>query len=203
VEALPTFGELKWKPLRRPLGVSAFGINAYWAESAGDELIEAHDELGSGAGRHEEVYVVLDGAARFSVAGEEFDAPPGTVVFVRDPAARRGAVATQPGTTALAIGGSPDRVYEVSPWEWVAEAIPAWQAGDYDGARATIERGLEEHPDNPSLLYDLACVESLSGDHDAAIAHLRRAIELKPEFAEDARADHDFASIRDRSDFPA
>jgi tetratricopeptide (TPR) repeat protein len=185
------------------LGVSAFGINAYWAESAGDELIEAHDELGSGAGRHEEVYVVLDGAARFSVAGEEFDAPPGTVVFVRDPAARRGAVATQPGTTALAIGGSPDCAYEVSPWEWVAEAIPAWRAGDYDGARATIERGLGEHPDNPSLLYDLACVESLSGDHDAAIGHLRRAIELKPEFAGDARADDDFASIRDRSDFPA
>ena len=200
---MPTFGELKWKPLRRPLGVSAFGINAYWAESAGDELIEAHDELGSGAGRHEEVYVVLDGAARFTVAGEEFDAAPGTVVFVRDPAARRAAVATEPGTTALAIGASSDRAYEVSPWEWVAEAIPAWKAGDYEAARETIERGLREHPDNPSLLYDLACLEALSGDQDAAVEHLRRALELKPDLAGDARADDDFASIRDRSDFPA
>jgi tetratricopeptide (TPR) repeat protein len=200
---LPTFGELKWKPLRRPLGVSAFGINAYWAESAGDELIEAHDELGSGAGRHEEVYVVLDGAARFTVAGEEFDASPGTVVFVRDPAARRAAVATEPRTTALAIGGSRGRAYEVSPWEWVAEAIPAWKAGDYEAARETIARGLREHPDNPSLLYDFACLEALSGDQDAAVEHLRRALELKPELAGDARADDDFASIRDRSDFPA
>jgi tetratricopeptide (TPR) repeat protein len=200
---VPTFGELRWKPLRRPLGVSAFGINAYWAESAGDELIEAHDELGSGAGRHEEVYVVLEGAARFTVAGEDFDAPPGTVVFVRDPAARRAAVATQPKTTALVIGGSPGRPYEISPWEWVAEAIPAWRAGDYEAARETIERGLREHPDNPSLLYDLACLEALSGEHDAAVARLRRALELKPELAEDALADEDFASIRDRGDFPA
>jgi tetratricopeptide (TPR) repeat protein len=200
---VPSFGELKWKPLRRPFGVSAFGINAYWADSAGDELIEAHDELGSGAGRHEEVYVVLEGAARFTVAGEEFDAPPGTVVFVRDPAARRAAVATQPKTTALVIGGSPGRPYEISPWEWVAEAIPAWRAGDYDDARETIERGLREHPDNPSLLYDLACLEALSGEHDAAVERLRRALELRPELAEDALADEDLASIRDRGDFPA
>jgi tetratricopeptide (TPR) repeat protein len=200
---LPTFGRLKWKPLRRPLGVSAFGINAYWAELAGDELIEAHDELGSGAGRHEEVYVVLEGAARFTVAGEEFDALPGTVVFVRDPAARRAAVATKPNTTALVIGGSPDRVYEVSPWEWVAEAIPAWRAGDYEAARETIGRGLRDHPDNPSLLYDLASLEALSGEHDAAVEHLRRALELRPQFAEDAISDEDFASIRDRADFPA
>ncbi|HEY6583580.1 MAG TPA: tetratricopeptide repeat protein, partial [Gaiellaceae bacterium] len=72
-----------------------------------------------------------------------------------------------------------------------------------DAARETIERGLREHPDNPSLLYDLACLEALSGDQDAAVEHLRRALELKPDLAGDARADDDFASIRDRSDFPA
>ena len=50
-----------------------------------------------------------------------------------------------------------------------------------------IESGLEEHPDNPSLLYDLACLEALSGESDAAIKHLRRAVELKPEYAQDAQ----------------
>jgi tetratricopeptide (TPR) repeat protein len=182
--------------------VTAFGVNAYWAESPGDELIEAHDELGGGAGHHEELYVVLTGAARFTVAGDEFDGPAGTVVFVRDPAARRAAVATEANTTALAVGGAAGRPYEVSPWEWVAEAIPAWRSGDYGSARATIERGLREHPDNPSLLYDLACVEALDGDADAAVDHLRRAVELKPEYANDARSDEDFASIRQRPDFP-
>jgi tetratricopeptide (TPR) repeat protein len=147
--------------------------------------------------------VVLDGAARFTVAGDEFDALPGTVVFVRDPAVRRGAVAAEADTTALAVGGSPGKPYEVSPWEWVAEAIPAWKAGDYGSARETIEKGLEEYPDNPSLLYDLACLEALGGEPDAAIGHLRRALDLRPEYAKDAEAEEDFASIRHREDFPA
>jgi tetratricopeptide (TPR) repeat protein len=202
VEALPTFGELKWKPLRRPLGVSAFGVNAYWAEQAWDELIEEHDELGAGAGKHEELSVVLGGAARFTVAGDEFEAPTGTVVFVRDPAARRAAVATEANTTALAVGGSPGRPYEVSPWEWVAESIPAWRSGNYATARATIEKGLREYPDHPSLLYDLACLEALTGETEAAIEHLRRAVELKPEYAKDALQEEDFASIRDHPAFP-
>jgi tetratricopeptide (TPR) repeat protein len=202
VEALPTFGELKWKPLRRPLGVTAFGVNAYWAEQAGDELIEEHDELGAGAGKHEELYVVVGGAARFIVAGDEFEAPTGTVVFVRDPAARRAAVATEANTTALAVGGTPGRPYEVSPWEWVAEAIPAWRSGDYAAARATIENGLREYPENPSLLYDLACLEALMGETEAAIEHLHRAVELRPEYTRDAREEEDFASIRDHPTFP-
>jgi tetratricopeptide (TPR) repeat protein len=202
VEALPTFGELKWKPLRRPLGVTAFGVNAYWAEQPGDELIEEHDELGAGAGRHEELYVVIGGSARFTVAGDEFEASTGTVVFVRDPAARRAAVATQADTTALAVGGFPGRPYEVSPWEWVAEAIPAWRSGDYRTARATITSGLAEHPDNPSLLYELACLEALDGEPQAAIEHLRRAVELKPDYAKNAQADEDFASIRGHPGFP-
>jgi tetratricopeptide (TPR) repeat protein len=203
VEAVPTFGELKWKPLRRPLGVTAFGFNAYWAEKAGDELIEPHDELGAGAGRHEELYVVIGGSARFTVAGEEFDAPPRTVVFVRDPAVRRGAVATEPNTTALAVGGVSGHAYQVSPWESVAHAIPVWRNGDYRAARTMIEEGLEEHPDNPSLLYELACVEALDGDAEAALGHLRHAVELKPDYAKDAQEDEDFASIRARPDFPA
>ena len=146
---------------------------------------------------------MIGGAARFTVAGEEFDAVPGAVVFVRDPAVRRGAVATEANTTALAVGGTPGQAYEVSPWEWVAEAIPPWGAGDYATARRTIENGLREHPDNPSLLYDLACAEALDGDSEAAIEHLRRAVELKPEYAKDAQSDEDLASIRSHPNFPA
>ena len=59
-----------FEPIRRRLGVRAFGVNAYTAREAGDQLIESHDETGSGSGHHEELYVVVAGRAtrRSSVA---------------------------------------------------------------------------------------------------------------------------------------
>ncbi|MEA2292917.1 MAG: hypothetical protein QOE86_556, partial [Solirubrobacteraceae bacterium] len=52
------------RPVRRPLGITAFGTNAFSAD-AGERLIEEHDETGGGAGVHEELYVVLTGHATF------------------------------------------------------------------------------------------------------------------------------------------
>ena len=99
-------GEFDTIPVRIPLGISAFGVNAYGSREAGGHVIEEHDELGAGAGRHEELYVVLAGRATFTVAGEELDAPAGTLVFVRDPATRRAATAAEPDTTVLVVGGT-------------------------------------------------------------------------------------------------
>src|SRR4029453_3876490 len=77
-------GELQWRPVRRTLGVEAFGINAYTAD-AGELVVEEHNETGPGAGHHEELYVVITGRATFTVDGESFDAPVGTLVFLDDP----------------------------------------------------------------------------------------------------------------------
>jgi hypothetical protein len=59
----------EWRPLRRELGITAFGTNAYVAEQAGDLVIERHDELAEDddPGGSEEIYVVVRGAARFTV----------------------------------------------------------------------------------------------------------------------------------------
>ena len=87
--------------------------------AAGDPAIERHDEQpedGDAPG-HEELYVVLSGAARFTVGDEEFDARPGTLVFISDPALVREAVATAPGTTTLAIGAARGVAFEPSDWE--------------------------------------------------------------------------------------
>ena len=56
---------------------------------------------------------------------------------------------------------------------------------------------LEKRPDHPATLYNLACAEALAGRADDALAHLRRALELRPEWAEMAQEDEDFASVRD------
>jgi tetratricopeptide (TPR) repeat protein len=192
---------LLWRPVRRRLGIEGFGVNAYTAIEAGEEVIEHHDETGSGAGKHEELYVVVRGRARFQLDGDEFDAPVGTLVFVRDRTVRRGAYAEEAGTTVLAMGGKPGEPFEVSPWEDYFAAIPLSATGDHDGAAAIIRGALERNPDNPSVLYNLACAETLAGDTEAALEHLARAVELNPKTADWAEQDSDFDPIRDDSRF--
>jgi tetratricopeptide (TPR) repeat protein len=195
-------GELTTVPVRIPLGISAFGVNAYEAAAVGGPVIEEHDELGAGAGHHEELYLVLRGHARFTVAGEEVDAPAGTLVFVRDPAARRGADAVAPGTTVLVVGATRGEVFEPSPWESWLEALPSYTAGDYEEAVEIMRRGLERHPDNPNVLYNLACCEALAGRHEEALGHLARSAELDPRVVEWAREDVDLESVRGDDRFP-
>jgi hypothetical protein len=169
VEGIPVFGTLVWKPIRKTLGVTAFGINAYAAANAGDEVVEEHTEEPLG---HEEIYVVLRGRATFTVDGEEVDAPAGTLVYLDDPKQERRALAAEPGTTVLAIGGVPGR-HEISAWESFFPALPAVEAGDWDSARAILEEGLRER-DHSALHYWLARVEALAGNERRAREELAK-----------------------------
>ena len=188
-------GELQWRPLRRTLGIEAFGINAYTA-SAGELVVEEHDETGAGAGHHEELYIVVTGRATFTVDGEEIDAPVGTCVFLDKPEERRGARALEDGTTVLAIGGVRGEAFKVSPWEFAFAATPAWKANRWDEVAALYHEGLELHPGNASLLYNLACAEALAGEPDAALEHLAGAA-TDPRFRKFAETDTDLDSLRD------
>jgi tetratricopeptide (TPR) repeat protein len=187
-----------WIPLREQLDVRAFGVNAWSVENVGDPVIPEHDERQV---EHEELYVVVRGHARFTVAGDELDAPEGTIVFVRDPAVRRSAVATEPDTVVLSAGGRPGRAYSPSAWEWSARAFQPYHDGDYEGALAGFREGHEAFPSDWALLYNMACMEALLGRRDDAIAHLRAAYELGADT--DPLADDDLASLRDDSELVA
>jgi mannose-6-phosphate isomerase-like protein (cupin superfamily) len=200
VEPIPVAG-VGWKPVRRTLGIEAFGINAYTGD-AGEHVVEEHDEQGGGAGGHEEVYAVIAGRATFTVAGDDIDAGPGTLVFVRDPAARRSAVAAADGTTVLAVGGPPGEAFQPSPWEWSFAAEPLVRNGEHEAGIALMREALERYPDNASTLYNLACFEALAGLADDAIGHLARAAELEPKTAAWAEDDRDLDSLRERPGFP-
>ena len=116
----PDRGLPAWKPVRRELGIRAFGTNAYVGAAAGEIVIEPHDELpreGDPRPGHQEIYLVLDGAARFTVAGDEFDVPKGGIVFLEDPALHRQAVALEPGTVVFAVGSPVGEAFVPSPWE--------------------------------------------------------------------------------------
>ena len=183
---------LQWKPLRRTLGIDAFGINAYSGADVGDHVVEEHTEETLG---HQEVYVVVVGHATFSLDGKEIDAPQGTLVFIRDPKVRRFATAVEPGTTVLAIGGLPGQ-HTPSAWEWYFEAEKYRESGDYAAALELLGDAQERFPNHAGVLYSLACWQSLAGDTDAAIASLNAAIAVKPEVAEWATDDADLDAIR-------
>jgi tetratricopeptide (TPR) repeat protein len=199
LEAIPVAEGLVWHPVRRRFGVTAFGINAYSAEEVGGHVVERHTEQQLG---HEEVYIVVNGRARFILDENEVDAPAGTLVFIGDPAVRREAVAEEPGTFVLAVGAKPGAPYEVSAWETMFYALPSSRAGDWDTAISMHEEALRERPGHSALLYNLACMESRGGRHQEALLHLRQAGELDRRWLEYAQKDTDFDPIRREPGFP-
>jgi hypothetical protein len=104
-------------PIRNHFGLRSFGINAYVADHAGDRVIGQHDHADPGDEKHEELYFVHTGAARFVVDGEAIDAPAGTWVSVPDVRSRRSATALEDATTVIVIGAEPGAVYEISAAE--------------------------------------------------------------------------------------
>jgi hypothetical protein len=154
-------------------------------------------EEGGGSGGHQELYIVLTGAARFTIGEDEFEAPAGTFVFLSDPALRRAAVAAAPNTSVLAVGGAAGEAYQVSPWEF---SFLGLAKGGSDGVKH-FEEGLARYPDNAKLHYNLACLHALDGRREEALAALRRAAELDPAMRQSAADDRDFASLRDDPGF--
>ena len=85
IDAVPSIDDegVDWRPIQHYFQLTAFGINVYRATGAGIQVIGDHDER---AGRHEEVYVVLEGRVAFTVGDESFACEKGSVVVVKDPA---------------------------------------------------------------------------------------------------------------------
>jgi tetratricopeptide (TPR) repeat protein len=199
---LPTSNPaIKWAPIRRHFDVHSFGINAWTASEPGTQVISEHDEVGPRALRHEELYFVVTGRATFTVDGETFDAPAGTVVFVRDPAVRRGAVAEEKDTTVLAVGARPGEAFTPSQWERSAPALAYFATQDYEKAHEVLSEVIHEDPNDATVLFNLACAESLLGRTDDALGHLEQSIANDESFRELARTDTDFDPIRDDSRF--
>jgi hypothetical protein len=181
-------------PVREALGIHSFGINAI---KLGDDgtLINEHDEAGSG---QEEVYVVLDGTATFEIDGATVDAPAGTFISV-PPESRRKATGD---ATVLALGGTPGEAYQGLDWgeAWPihTESLAAYGEQRYADALAAVRSGLERFPDHAGLNYNYACFATLAGQvDDETFRRLKQAGQLFPPFREQARADDDFAAVRD------
>jgi quercetin dioxygenase-like cupin family protein len=97
------------RPVRRRLGITAFGTNAFTAEKGDECVVEEHCEQDG----QEELYFVASGRVTFVLGDAEIDAPAGTFVHA-EPGMKRGAVATEPKTAVLVIGAKPGVPYEIS-----------------------------------------------------------------------------------------
>jgi hypothetical protein len=192
-------GRCPMRPVRFHLGIQSFGANAWTGNEAGDRLINEHDE--NEPGGHEELYVVLNGHARFEIDGETIDAPQGAFVFVK-PAAKRTAFAEEAGTTLLALGGAPGHAYEASGWEVWAPINQLYRDGAFAEAAERGRALADANPQYPAVAYNTACCEALSGQKDEAIAHLRGALAGGNEqLIALAKEDTDLDSLRDEPAF--
>jgi mannose-6-phosphate isomerase-like protein (cupin superfamily) len=188
-------GRCPFRPVRYNLGISAFGVNAWTGRNPRDRIINEHTQ-----GDEEELYVVVAGHATFEIGGQTVDAPAGTLVFV-SPDERRTAFADEAGTTILVIGAVAGQAYEPDGMELWAPVVPYYQAGDYDRAIEVLKPIAEQHPEYPTLLYNLACIESIAGRKTEAIDHLRQSVERSDRSRELARDDSDFDAIREEPAF--
>ena len=186
-------GRAPMRAVRHHFGITSFGVNAWMAREAGAQIINEHDE--SEPDSQEELYLVLRGRASFEIDGEPFDAPAGTLVFAR-PGVKRAALAQEPGTTIVVVGGVPGQPYEPGGWELFAPVRPLYEAGDYREAAARGRELLAGDPPYADLFYNVACCESLAGEKDRAIAHLRRAVELSERTRSFLAGDADLDALR-------
>jgi mannose-6-phosphate isomerase-like protein (cupin superfamily) len=187
LDAIPWPGaQTTWRPLRQAIGARIVGMGAYTAEEAGQDVVEPHREADGGMGHHE-VYIVVRGRATFTLDGEEVDAPAGTVVRV-DPEVHRHAVAAEPGTAVVALGGEP--TYEPSSSEWIERARPHIRS-DPAQARAIVDDLRAQRPDSPGVPIAEALLAIGSGDHEAAAEALRAV----PQYHDRLRDDPDLGCL--------
>jgi hypothetical protein len=184
--------ELAWLPLREVLGTRIVGMAVFVADRVGQELIEGHTESDGGRG-HEEVYVVLRGRATFVLDGEEVDAPAGTFVVV-EPAVHRRAVAAEPGSAVLALGGPP--TFEPSASEWIERARPFIRS-DPGRARAIVDDLRAAKPESPGTAIAEALLAMGRGDSELARRTLATVLAEHPGLRTPLEQDPDLGPLLD------
>jgi quercetin dioxygenase-like cupin family protein len=178
-------------PLRRLLEVRAFGINC-WTAPVGERVIERHSEPDG----DEEIYIVLRGRARFTIARETFDAGSTTLVHVQ-PDTLRQALALEPETLVLAIGAKPGEAFQPKSWDDFQIAFAQAYARGEEDARTFLAELTAREPDAWQPAYNAASFEALTGNIDAAFQHLAHALAIGPPQVRQLAAEgEDFTALR-------
>jgi mannose-6-phosphate isomerase-like protein (cupin superfamily) len=182
----------KLLPVQRALDYRVAGING-WIGDAGEGLVPEHAEDSD----NEELYVVVKGSARFTVDGEEVEAPAGTLLHLQ-PGENRVAVSEAPGTIVVAIGATVGKPFEPQGWTSFVVADHYRREGRIEDARAAIREMIDLHPSHWGAPYNAACFEALAGNADEAFSLLQQAMQLDTQAVRDfAPNDSDLDSLHD------
>ena len=98
---------------------------------------------------------------------------------------------------SYAVGGPRGAAYRVTPAASQEGFWEAYGAKDYAAAVESTKRALELYPGNANLLYNVACMEALLGNDEAALAALAESVAQWELYKDQARKDDDFASLRE------
>ena len=141
----------RYRPVRHHFGISSLGVAAWTARETGDAIVGGYD---GDSEPNEELFVVVSGCAVFHIDGESVEAPAGALVYT--PPGRTTAVATEPGTTFLAVGGSPGKAYDAMGWELWAPLVPLYESGQHAELASRLKAVIAANPQYPMLVYNLA-----------------------------------------------
>lgn len=86
-------------------------------------------------------------------------------------------------------------------WDAMRASWNAAERGDVASAAEHAERALALEPEDPQLLYNLACYRALAGRAADALELLARSLPLDESLRVHARSDPDLDSLREREEF--
>jgi uncharacterized Ntn-hydrolase superfamily protein len=108
----------------------------------------------------------------------------------------------------LRVDDSPEPIKELrrllgihQRWDALRRASRHYQAKEWAKGIDVLTSALAKYPDDATILYDLACYESLGGRLDDAMKHLARSLQLEPGHVPMAQRDSDLDPLREREDF--
>ena len=191
---------LRWHPLRHALGVNGVRRERlHRADRRARRGRGAHGGRRAGGG-HEELYVVLAGRARFTIDGEELDAPAGT--SCSSPIRTRAATPSRSRTARPCSRSAASRASRRGlAWEWRFRAGRTSTRGEWEQAAAILADGLRRIPATVAALRP-RLLRGAARQARRAIAHLREALAADPRVREWAAEDTDLDPLRERADFP-
>jgi len=84
---------------------------------------------------------------------------------------------------------------------WGMQADALLKLSRYDEAIAAYTKAIEIAPGYPVLIYNRGCAHSRKGDKTSALADLRKAISIDPQFKASAPRDEDYKNLWEEEEF--